>query len=344
MRRANGTGSICHLGGKRHKPYYARVTVQIIEGDQIISKLKGIGTFRTKREAQQALDEYNQQGIIANNITVKEACNILMQEIAGAKKSKYYAYKGSIEKLKPIFNVELQKLKLYHCEMIFRQYNGASKSTINNIRIVFNWLFEFGVKNDICSKNYVKYVNVNCKELTGTTALTKSKVLELMRMNTKESRLLLLYIFTGRRCTELMELNKGNINITKQCYTITKAKTKSSLGVFPIADYIKPIFKEFMQKSSSSTLLDYKYYDICDICKELTGTTTHALRKTFTTLAIESGIPKVIIDKLIGHTTGDLTTDVYTTLHNDTALKEVNKIYSYLMQERESDRLIKYES
>lgn len=57
MKRGNGFGSVIKLGGKRRRPYAARVTQGwTLEGKQII---KYIGYYATKREAAKALEAYN---------------------------------------------------------------------------------------------------------------------------------------------------------------------------------------------------------------------------------------------------------------------------------------------
>ena len=53
MKNSNGSGSISKLKGKRRKPWYVRATIEFSsDGKQI---RKSIGTFATKREAQEAL-------------------------------------------------------------------------------------------------------------------------------------------------------------------------------------------------------------------------------------------------------------------------------------------------
>ena len=57
MRLPNGYGSVYKLSGKRRKPYAARKTIGWSdEGTQLFSI---IGYYRTRQEAFQAIEEYN---------------------------------------------------------------------------------------------------------------------------------------------------------------------------------------------------------------------------------------------------------------------------------------------
>lgn len=56
MRRANGSGSVYKLSGKRRKPWIARITTGWAEDGK--QQMKTIGTYATKKEAQAALDTY----------------------------------------------------------------------------------------------------------------------------------------------------------------------------------------------------------------------------------------------------------------------------------------------
>ena len=67
MKNSNGSGSICKLKGKRRKPWYVRATIEFsADGKQI---RKSIGTFATKREAQEALYNYNKNPLLYSKKT-----------------------------------------------------------------------------------------------------------------------------------------------------------------------------------------------------------------------------------------------------------------------------------
>ena len=60
MKLPNGYGSVTKLSGNRRKPYVARVTLGWVHDEKsgkMVQNRVQIGTFKTKKEARQALSE-----------------------------------------------------------------------------------------------------------------------------------------------------------------------------------------------------------------------------------------------------------------------------------------------
>lgn len=57
---------------------------------------------------------------------------------------------------------------------------------------------------------------------------------------------------------------------------------------------------------------------------------THALRHTYATRCIESGMNAVVLQKLMGHTDVKITLNTYTSVFNDFKESELNKVSKYL--------------
>ena len=77
MKLPNGYGSVTKLSGNRRKPYLARVTLGWIVDEQtgkVTQNRINLGTYKTKKEALQALADYgaNPYDIQNNNLTVAE--------------------------------------------------------------------------------------------------------------------------------------------------------------------------------------------------------------------------------------------------------------------------------
>lgn len=74
MKNSNGGGSISKLKGKRRKPWVVRFTTGYSsDGKQI---RKSIGTFATKREAQEALYNYNKNPLLYSKKTFKNILDL----------------------------------------------------------------------------------------------------------------------------------------------------------------------------------------------------------------------------------------------------------------------------
>ena len=77
MKLPNGYGSVTKLSGNRRKPYLARVTIGWTTNEQTgkcVQNRVPLGTFKTKKEALQALAEYgaNPYDLQNNNLTLAE--------------------------------------------------------------------------------------------------------------------------------------------------------------------------------------------------------------------------------------------------------------------------------
>lgn len=75
--------------------------------------------------------------------------------------------------------------------------------------------------------------------------------------------------------------------------------------------------------------LSSKYHKLSEKAK-IKQCTFHALRHTFATRALESGMPAKIVSKILGHSSVELTLDTYTHVLPDIQANELNKLNEYL--------------
>ena len=73
------------------------------------------------------------------------------------------------------------------------------------------------------------------------------------------------------------------------------------------------------QLYSKSTTLQNRGYDIPNI-------SPHMLRHTFATRCYESGINILVISKLLGHSSVEMTTSIYTHVLDENIAKEIEKL------------------
>lgn len=108
-RRANGSGTVYKLSGKRRKPWLARITTGWTdEGKQ---QYKNIGTFPTKKEAQAALDSYLYVPEAQHEMTFKQAFES-WREQENVSKGTMQAYAAGFKKLSRIYNVNMSDFTL----------------------------------------------------------------------------------------------------------------------------------------------------------------------------------------------------------------------------------------
>ena len=104
--------------------------------------------------------------------------------------------------------------------MIIRLYNRLLTPaerifpTLKKIKILFNQLYEFALKNDICNKDYSTFVEItqykdrNPNKHT-RTKFTKEEVAKVWTMKEdKYYQIILMLLYNGTRISEFLDLKK----------------------------------------------------------------------------------------------------------------------------------------
>lgn len=323
MRRLpNGSGSITKLSGNRSKPYLAR------EGKTGLQKC--IGTFATKAEALKALSDFN---TTPWNLEQKEKQSITMEalfemyiEKRGERlgKSTLGLMHSSYKHCSPLHKRVYSSIKAFEMQDIIDDC-PLSKSTKSSIKNLFVHLDKFAREMDISDKMYSDLVQV-----TGGTP-RKQKVIfsddeisSLWDGSDKafyDSVLILLY--TGFRISEMLELKVENINLEEK-YMVGGKKTAAGINrTVPIHHRIYDMVAERCAASNKGYLIEYKgrpmnahqYRSIHweRIMADIGAShTPHETRHTFRSRLDSAGAKRVCIDKIMGHSSGNVGEDIYT--------------------------------
>ena len=172
---------------------------------------------------------------------------------------------------------------------------------------------------------------------------------------------LMIELYSGMRMGEINALRREDIdfenNVIHVRRTISRGleyrdflkdgtKTDSGQRDIPISSKLKPyletaleqqqenkddlIFYDYNKDSMISTSQVNNYYRrICEKANIPNGG-QHALRHTFATRCIESGIPAVVLKNWLGHTNIHITLDIYTDVFNSMNNKAVGEFDKYL--------------
>lgn len=122
--------------------------------------------------------------------------------------------------------------------------------TLRKIKILFNQLFAYAMKLDLCRKDYSKYVDIakysdKNPDKYDRKPFTKEQIDTLWSLQEdKYYQIILILIYTGLRIEELLLLKKENINLNEHYLNIVKSKTESGIRKVSISDYIYPFIKD----------------------------------------------------------------------------------------------------
>lgn len=367
-RRPNNTGTVVKLSGKRRTPFCARVMSD--ERDIITGKKKQIciGTFATREEALNALSLYSLKK--SNSISNEEARNIAPnlfdriqektkkhvptfkdiyhildeEEFCKLSKSARNGYASWIKHFETIYNRQIDNITLADLQYVFD--NDKSKNgTQMHMKVLCSKIFEYAVIHQYISRDfdYTSYIRTaEFKQSAKHYPFTMDEIKKLKTINTSEAHLILIYIYTGLRAGELLNISRSNIHIDEYCnddgsnksisYIVTGSKTDAGKNrVVPIHNDIKQfVIDELL--TSDKRLIDCTYASLnSTVLSTVNGYlkathTMHDTRQTFASLCQLYKVDVYARKKILGHKLKDITFDIYTNASKNKLWTEVNKI------------------
>lgn len=343
MKNENGSGSVYKLKGKRRKPWVVRVTTGYsIDGKQL---RKTIGTFVSKREAQEALFTYNKNPMLFSKKTFKEIREIWWNNYKKNIKAKTTISTNEyrIEKLKELDDFKITDIKLFMLQELFDKMD-TSWSFKNGCKSILNMIFDFALKNDFVSENKIKFIEIGKKEKVIERKIFTKKEIDILWENvnskirhSKYTYIILILIYTGMRIGEFLNLKNSDIDLENKILNVRVSKTENGERIIPIPDKIIYIIQqnmitnqEYFVRGDTTTQLSYATFKprFNKLLKELgiQEHTIHDTRHTFATLLNNANANSTSIIKLIGHSDFATTQNVYT--HKD--IEELRKAVNLL--------------
>lgn len=324
----NGFGGICRMGGNRRKPWAVRITVGWSdEGKQLY---KYIGYYEDRMQALEALITYNKNpyDIDAAKVTFAEIFEKWSEKkFPKISRSNIAGYNASYKCCTRLYNMRFCDIKSEHLQGCIDD-SGKNYPTRKKIKILFNQLYAYALEKDIVSKNYSDFVDLGKKEETETKKPFTQAEIDILWEN--EPRFpwidsVLFMIYTGIRIGEFLDLKNVDINFEEQ-YLRGGSKTEAGKNrIIPIHPRIMPFVKRWYdQKNEYLITVDGKalsYYTYRDgqfrrIMEQLgMEHKPHECRHTFATLMDNAGANKICIKRIMGHSSKDITDQVYT--HKD---------------------------
>ena len=144
---------------------------------------------------------------------------------------------------------------------------------------------------------------------------TKEEIEDLwIRTGENIPKLVLFYIYTGLRFSELANLKPDNWH--DNYIVIPKAKTAAGIREVPLSDKalsLLPLPVVPPARTFNEKLNKFNH-------------TPHDTRHTFISLMTEAGVDSRILKKIVGHVSNDVTEKIYTHISLEVMLEAVNRI------------------
>lgn len=297
MRLPNGYGSVFKVEGRRN-PWRAVTAAP---------ERRHVGYYATKMEAVKALSNLAEVS--------PETLEEVYAKWSVDKKDKlvnFRYYSKAYERLEPLWNKSMASLRLADLERVFDSADCSDVSK-NNMKLLLSQLYEYGMKHDIVTKNYAKYLSIATPKAKKKVPFSKEEIAALFNDNSETAQMILVAIYSGWRPGELVS------------YTIDgdlmRGGSKTAAGrdrIVPIHPKIKPFVKEYRL-----TYFTYRKHFMLLMDKLGMKHTPHECRHTFISMAKEQEINDGIIKLLVGHQQKDVTESVYTHRTIDSLRKNI---------------------
>lgn len=303
MRRPNGTGGIRKLSGRRRKPWQAVVSVGYeIRNNKVCVKQASLGTFATRKEALEALGEWQANNLRAELrfMTVDDVWQAIYPNLKDSMKG---VFSPLYKKYAPLHKKRLVDVKTYTIEQI--PLPPLSQSAHEKIRALWHRIFEYGIANDIVSKDYSVYLKFNdTKPKKRKEVFSADEIKELI-----DVPIFRFLLYTGMRINELITMKMSQVYEEDGilCFHIEKSKTESGVRVIPVHSQLTLGNGEYVIEPHHT----YTFYR--SLLMEYTKDhTLHDFRRTFASYAKSGGADDYYIKRLLGHISDDITKDIYT--------------------------------
>ena len=319
MRRPNGSGTIVKLAGNRRRPY----AVKRITGwkENGVPTYKYLSYHKTYREAERALNKYNEDPYALTSMTLKQVYEEWIQLQTDKAAGTIMIYESAFKYLKPLHNTKMSDLDRFIIQDYYDKLDGTQSRALK-IKKLLNNLIKYSVKKGIMplgSLNIHKVIDTSDKPegyKTEHKDIPKDIIDKLWQRTDDELvKQILLYIYTGCRWSELYHLEPEHCH--PDYIEITAAKTEAGIRVVPLCDKIKKILP--VEPIPSYDVFN-KYFK-----QTLPGYHVHDTRHTFITMMTEAGVDTRIIKSIVGHKTNDITAH-YTHITLEVKLEAVNRL------------------
>lgn len=326
MRNPNGYGCIKKLNGNRRRPF---VFVMSQEGRQ-----KAVAYFATAQEAALYQADYfrshHGHDLPGHQITFMELYRRWLPVYLAHHEvsvSSCTSYANAYRHCQSLWYKSYTSIKYEQYQAVIDGMleDGLSYSSVKKVRSLISLLAKYAIKIELAITNYAPLLDIGKnRPVHPHHVFSRQKINRLwscVDYPGVDSVLILLY--TGMRCSELLNLSKSDVNLRQHYLRITKSKTRSGLRVIPIHPRILPLIQHRMQLSGTLLLADpdgrpynySRYTTIWDnVMKRIhaKGHTTHDCRHTVATLLDNANANENAKRRILGHADGNITDRVYT--------------------------------
>ena len=352
MRLPNGIGSVHKIndGKRRRKPWRARVPshVEFVNG-VARQKYINLGYYETETEAIEALFEYrkNPYTLEASTATFAEVFEMWSaKKYPEISKSGAQSYNAAFKQSEALHNMKMRDIRTMHMENIM-QTTKVGYSSQTALKTLWGLLFKYSIEHDIVQKNYAEFIKTRDKD-EGTTrdAIPDEdiqKIWEAAKEGDSAAEIAMMYIYTGMRLTELLELNIESIDLEARILVGGKKTEAGKNRKIPIHKCILPFIekrmnnesghlvesesKRYRGKAITGAAFTRNYWEPLMERLGIENCTPHYARHTCATMLRVAGVEEDLRKLILGHSRNNIT-DRYTHIPDSMLVEAIDKLPS----------------
>ena len=262
MKRPNGTGSV--YKDKRSGRY---VGVAHLGTDMYGKPIRKKKSFDTKKEALYYIAHAEQEHPVARISTLWKTYECTKYLDLSEEKQRHY--RTVCERLKPIWNKDINTLTILDLQRLIEPYNSYYAQ--KDIKTVLSHLYNIAIAQGLCTINLTPYMRlVEHQEKKGEPWTSEELDLfwQAYENGDRFCGYILLMCYTGMMPAEIREVRRDNIDYDNHVITGVGLKTaERKKSPIILSDRIIPVLQDLMQ--DSLVLWPYKkhtFYDHYDAC------------------------------------------------------------------------------
>ena len=322
LKRANGTGTVYKLSGRRRRPWVAAKNRVVI------------GYYEKKTDALEALEKLSGRDLT-------ERYNMTFSEVYEAWKAEYCkrlskagqkAYETSYKAFSVLYSRKFRELRTADFQAVIDEHKSKTEA-IKKYRQLISQMSKWAMREEINTQNFAQFVQLQSAPKKAKEIFTDADIEKIKKDGSEAARIILMLLATGMRIGELFFLPLEDYHET---YVIGGSKTEAGRNrVIPIRPEGREHFSYFAKQATGPLLLsgytgqkvyaNYRNRDYYPLLDKLgiERKPPHATRHTYTSRAVKEGMPPEVLQKILGHADYSTTANVYTHLDIETLIKAV---------------------
>lgn len=315
LKRANGTGTVYKLQGRRKRSWVAAKNKVII------------GYFETKTAALDALSRLTGRSL-------DERYNMTFSDVFEAWKTEHYkeitkageaSYNRAYDVFEPIHGKKFRDLRTSDFQMVLSPYMEQSHSTVSKHKQLITQMSAWAIREELITTNFAAFVKLPENVKKEKEIFSDADIKKLEADGSEAAKIVLMLIYTGMRIGELFSLPLKDYHGS---YVIGGEKTETGRNrVIPIRPEGRAYFEYFASRADGPLLLsgysgqrvlaNFRRRDYYPLLGKLgiERKTPHATRHTYASRARKDGMAPEILQKILGHADYSTTANIY--LHTD---------------------------